>query len=538
VTSSPPAQASITASPATTTPAVGHTYLDVGAVRIQTYLARSRHLWGRRGASAVLAEICRPDSVDDLARELSADLPVTVRRNDEAAEVDGVVSVIIEPAAGTTTAAPDPDGLPRRVAERIAAWMSRELPGLQLEAHAAGGADYITARRALARMPVLEWLPAQLEYPPNELCSECGQDAAVADIVVVDRRQRVCADCYARRTWTQRGGQGPTRHPAVVYRRMADVGTDVGTFTVEARLLAALGIDSAVDDFGDLASLSRRRRGNHLATIAADGNALGAFFAAVKDRVAAPAVGAEPPRQGRELLGSLSRDVATTTWEALLAATAEVFDRGGGDEFVPVTPHISGGDDLLVSVTADRTWRFVLTLLQAFGGLTAPSPLTTAAVRLGLDPPTLSAGVVISHASLPFGQQVTLSAELLEQAKTAVSGHGFSVAWLDTTRDGSRPVEGRQPLMLTELMTWKPGLDRLAGLPQSTLHGLRREIDTGDARYAQQRLRSRLRRQEPAAADAVRAFLDCAGDNLLSADWHAAECVRVLQAGLSLAMWW
>jgi hypothetical protein len=528
------AEAPVTTSPATEATALRRTYLDVGAVRIQTYLARSRHLWGRRGASAVLAEICRPDSVDELSEELSSELGAKIRRNDEAANIDGVIAVIVEPAGGDTTAAPDSDDLAPRVAERIAARMSRYLPGLRVEAYVAHGPDYVTARQgAHAGMPVFEWLSAQLEYPPNELCSECGQDAAVGDIQVVDKTLRVCADCHARRTWNRRGGTGPTRHPAVVYRETADV----GTFTVEARLLDALDVASAVDDFGDLAALSRHRRRNHLATIAADGNALGAFFAEAKARTAAQVGDAALAREGIALLRGLSETVAATTWQALVAATREVFDPNN-EQHPPVIPHIAGGDDLLVSVTADRTWPFVLTLLQAFGGAHTTSPLAAAAARLGLEAPTLSAGVVISHASLPFGQQVTLSAELLEQAKTAVAGHGFSVAWLDTTWDGSRPVAGRQPLTLAELEAWKPGLDRLATLPQSALHGLQREMDTGDERYAHQRLRSRLRRQEPEVADAVRDFLDCAGDNLLGASWHARECLRVLRAALSLVRWW
>jgi hypothetical protein len=524
----------VTAPPASQAAENCRTYLDVGAVRIQTYLGRSRHLWGRRGASAVLAEICRPDSVDALCAELSGKSPVPVRRNDEAAEIDGVIAVILEPADGGGRQASDPDDVASLVAERIAAWMCRVLPGLRLEAYVASGPDYVTARSGQQRlMPVFEWLPAQLEYPPTALCQECGQDAAVVDIRVVHDDLRVCVDCRARRTWTDRGGIGPTRHPAVVYRKS----TDVGTFTVEARLLEALGQDRAVDDFGHLASLSSRRRQNHLATLAADGNALGAFFAAAQRRIATPMEDTAHPVVKVELLRRLSQTVTTNTWAALLAATRSVFDPNTDDR-LPVIPHIAGGDDLLVSVTADRTWRFVRTLLREFGGTSTTSPLATAAAELELAPPTLSVGVVISEASLPFGQQVTLSTELLEQAKAAVAGADFSVAWLDTTWDGTRPVVGRRPLTLDELEAWAPAVERLAMLPQSARHGLLREMDTGDESYAHQRLRSRLRRQEPEVVDAVRAFLDCAGDNLLAADVQAGECLRVLRAGLSLARWW
>lgn len=357
----------------------------------------------------------------------------------------------------------------------------------------------------------------------------------MATVRITDEDWRLCADCHARRTWAEKdwpARHGPTRRRAVV---TGSAGMVVGTFTVERRLMDALGVTVAVNDFGHLASLTRRGHPNHLATIAADGNALGAFFAGARAAISARADQGEATGTDRTALRTLSCDVAETTWQALLAATTEVYELD--DEHLPVIPHILGGDDVLVSVTADRAWRFVRRLLAAFAGDAVTSRLAAAATLLELQPPTLSVGVVISHASLPFGQQVTLSAALLEQAKQAVGGHGFSVAWLDTTAEGVSPLRHRRPLTEPELSAWAPGLDALAGLLASTREALRREIATGDAGHAQQRLKARLRRHEPEVAKAVSTFLNGTGPNLLQA-WKAEECVRVLSAGLSLARWW
>lgn len=513
------------------------TYLDVAAVRIQAYLGRSRHLWGRRGASAVLTEMSKTTEIERLAAIWSTELGTTVTPNAEAPEVDGVISLTLADPASA-----------ERVATTVAKWLSAVLPGIHLVARLSGGMGYVRSRATEGAVtPILEWLPAQLEYPPTRLCKECGQDAAVATLQIGDQQLPACADCAARRTWTEHEWsvrQGPTRRPAVVRRNLAGGGkpdqwVDLGTFTVENRLLDAFGVEAAVGDFAELAALGRHRQGNHLATVAADGNALGVFFKAAERTVTEREQRGEATPEDRTVLASLSQAVAATTWDALRVATSAVFDASAGEP-LPVIPHVLGGDDVLVSVTADRAWRFVRHLLTGFTSTAdgSPSLLAAAATQLRLPPPTLSAGVVISHASLPFGQQVSLAGELLEQAKHAVRGQEHSVTWLDTTSEGTSPLPDRRALTLEQLSRWAPGLDQLTGIPASAQHALLREVDTADPVLAQQRVRGRLRRQEPAVVDAVLAFLDAAGDSLLAEESNAEECVRALRGGLSLARWW
>ncbi|MGL5824039.1 MAG: Cas10/Cmr2 second palm domain-containing protein [Nocardioides sp.] len=495
----------------TALPALEKAYLDVGAVRIQSYLGRSRHLWGRSGASALLAAETRPEALQGI--DFAG---ATVSPNPESPTVDGVVSVVLD----------SPEQI-SPVAHRLAAHLSAALPGIHLVARAASAVDYIGAHaRMAATDPVLEWLPAPFEWPLAARCQECGLDAVTTTLTIVDEQIEACADCAARRA-------GPTRHPAVVTRTaQATDGTGQrtpGRFTVEHWLLDQTEA-SATLDFSDLAGLGDDGRGNHLATISADGNALGKLFSEAR-RIAG-----DDPNQVR-VLGELAHLVTETTKQALLVATQAVYDPSRDDK-LPVVPHVRGGDDVLVSVPAERCWPFVRALLRGFGSGTPPADkLAATLAQLGLEPPTLSAGVVICQSSLPFGQQVSLCEELLREAKARVHGHGYSVAWLDTTWDGLRPVDERTALTLDELHARHEGLTQLAGIGKSARQVFAREIDTADLSYARQRMQSRLKRQDPEVSAAVRNYLHSCHPNPL-VEWKAPEMVRAMRDGLSLARWW
>lgn len=485
------------------------TYLDLGAVRIQSYLARSRHLWGRRGASFLLAEHSHADWISELSSELEPG--TTLQPNDEAASVDGVISLIVDPPERAAD-----------VAHCLARALTRRLPGLQLEARAAAGASYVAAYQQMKEgEALLEWLPAPFEFPTTRRCDECGENAVIGVRTPAGGQEvRLCADCTSRH-------DGISRMSSALKR--ADASS--GTFAVEYELLEHFGA-TATDDFGELASLGPGDRRNHLATIAADGNALGRLFAAARDRLAE---GADDP----EALKELSKSVKQTMREALIQATAAVYD-SDRDEHLPVVPHVLGGDDVLVSVSAPVAWPFVRALLTAFRDSEPARHLAQIAQRVDLPAPTLSAGVVLSHASLPFGQQVELAERLLRAAKTHVCGEGYSAGWLDVTWDGPRPVPGRRAMTLQELLDGAAGLDALARVPASARQALARELDTPDPGYAQRRVTSRLARQEPDVSRDVRTYLDSRARHLLEPHLPGKpeEMVRVLRDGLSLSRWW
>lgn len=84
--------------PADETAAPVRHYLDVAAVRIQDWLGRTPDLKFRRGASVLLSEATAPDA-------WKGRLPAGAAWNDEAGNVDGVVSLVVDDNADSTDVA-------------------------------------------------------------------------------------------------------------------------------------------------------------------------------------------------------------------------------------------------------------------------------------------------------------------------------------------------------------------------------------------------------------------------------------------------
>ncbi|MGH3168985.1 MAG: Cas10/Cmr2 second palm domain-containing protein [Trebonia sp.] len=251
-----------------------------------------------------------------------------------------------------------------------------------------------------------------------------------------------------------------------------------------------------------------------MATVYADGNAIGALF----DRIA----GHGDPR----LKERASEAISKATREALRAATDAVLgaDRG---EPLPVIPHIVGGDDLLVSVVADRAWRFTIAYLDAFGTRAREIP---GAPRELFDPvpPTASAGLVLAHAKFPFRRAAELAADRLRAAKREFRGASPAIAWLDVTRDGERPPADRHAWTLENLCGLDGALAALrTDVEPSGRAVLERLVDVTQPAVSLARLREHARRLDRAGV--VEPFL--AGPD------PAAATARMADA-LSVARWW
>jgi hypothetical protein len=105
------------------------TYLDVAVVRIQSYLARTPKLRGRRGASALLAHELMWERVKPALGE-------SATSNPEAGAVDGVISLILKSGAD-----------PQEVARWAFAALREQLPAAELRAVWGGGETYAEAVR-------------------------------------------------------------------------------------------------------------------------------------------------------------------------------------------------------------------------------------------------------------------------------------------------------------------------------------------------------------------------------------------------------
>lgn len=502
------------------------TYVDVGAVRIQHYVSRTPRLKGQRGASAWLCDATSPEYVGQLlADDLAAGGPLAVpgiEVNPEAGEADGIVSVRFP-------AGPDP----APVAEELAAWLRLRLPAIELAAWWGSGHSYLEVYRDHEKArwderPDAHWsfesLPPPGDFPPLATCEECRADPVVATIDIHEASGlRVCLDCRARYKdrYRRRGLARIAARDAHDDHQEDDPERDLPVYWEEVKLADELGrhpVRGTVRDFNELARLgSEATSRNHVATMYADGNKIGDFF----KRIAAYG---DPGLKERA-----SAAVSAATRAALLEATSAVTDAEGtgARARLPVIPHIVGGDDVVVSVTADRAWRFAITYLEAFGRRMA----SIEGVPPGLlepIPPSASAGLVFAHAKFPFRRALELAGDQMRAAKQEFHGEFPAIGWLDVTRDGERPPAGVSPWPLTDLTELS---DAVLALRQqvepSGRATLGRLIDVARPVLSVARVREHARRLEREAV---------LGPFLASGD-PAVDVGRVAGA-LALARWW
>lgn len=469
------------------------TFVDVAAVRIQSYLGRTTDLKGRRGASAWLSHASHRAVLPAWVATAVADagLPVTVEVNREAGEADGLIPLRI-PA--------EPAEAAEAVARAVIAALRQRLPGIWLEARWATGDSYLEAYRIMHKTGTggrLDAFPPLPDLPMLVTCERCRVDPAVAAIDLHEKRDvPVCADCEAR--YTDR------------YRRPGLWRGDVPV-SAESDLLDALSLTprQVVQEFDELAELGETTGNrNHLATIHIDGNGLGALF----DQIARHGSG--------DLKARVSERVSAATRAALADATAAVLDDTPGR--VPVIPHLVGGDDVLVTVVADRAWRFTTTYLREFAN--RMRTIDGLAEHLGDGQPvTASAGLVFTHVRSPFRRAVELAGEALRKAKKDHKGREAAVAWLDVTRDGEQPPPHRAAWTSGALADLAPALTTLAEVAPAGRAVLERLIDPARPALSAARLREHARRLD--RDDVLDPFLTHGGP-------------AAVADALSLVRWW
>lgn len=436
-------------------------YLDIGAKRIQAYLARTPKLKGRRGASALLDHA-------DLVRATESAWQGHAQLNREGKQTDGVLSLQFAHSDVT-------DAVVDEVVARSAAFLQRLAPGAEWEIRVRRAETYRAALRAseaadragqellAAGEQRLVPVPAAAsEVPVVRFCEYCGVDPAVLRRRVEPGSKdetALCADCSCRL------GEGGNRTD----RRNWGARTAPGGLGAEKALVA--GVSQRLDrslrivaEFADLAALGRGDA-NHLCTVFVDGNRFGDLFASLKDTDVS--------------LHDLSTQLATAVTDALVAATAHVTTNA--DQSLPVVPHLIGGDDLLATVTADRAWDFTLAFLDDYHRRTADlaahySSLTGRPVPT----PTASAGLVFAHTAFPFASALDLAEEALRRAKTARRALEPAVCWVDVTEDGPALPDDRTAPTVTALEAGRAVLDALTRLPASGLAQLARVADQPD----------------------------------------------------------
>ncbi|WP_416976972.1 Cas10/Cmr2 second palm domain-containing protein [Streptomyces sp. T028] len=407
---------------------VRHVYVDFGAVRIQQYLTRTPGLRGHRAASNSLARATAEAAIARVAEGLA-------EINPEAGTADGVISLRM-PA--TETAGDDPAERVRRLQDRVFAHLRSVLPGAEFHSVWGEGESYLAVHAhvlqpRLRRGRVRHDLPPVAEFPLAVPCRMCHIDPAVGSEPVPDGKLALCLDCSMRNVPRSQTVADP--------------------LTPEGQLLREIGLKPAPEDFAGLAALgSSESGGNHLATVAVDGNAFGAFFTALADESAGDA-------RLRGAKATISAALSAATRSALAHAALEL-PLTVEHERLCLVPHVVGGDDVLVSLPAEQAWRFTLTFLAEFTRLVRQETgeVLDRLNRLRrnrpeqpeLEAPTASAGIVFAHASHPMNLLVESAGQRLSEAKRAFGGRMASVQWLDITADGPEPP-AHPPLALSVL---------------------------------------------------------------------------------------
>jgi hypothetical protein len=409
-----------------------------------------------------------------VAAALPSGLTGLAEANPDAGQVDGVISLRL-------TAHPpgERDRIVQDVTDAVLNGLRDQFPGAELEAVVGAGESYLVARVAemvprRARGEARVDLPAPPEFPLAQPCRLCHTDPAAALRPVPGERkpQAICPDCAQRlehdrqaRTGQRRGEQGASAES----RLQSVIGCPEAPGTLQDLARCTLRDDAqAPDDNGlgaerldgtagqsggrgatspghrDGPAASDGTRGTQLATVYVDGNAIGAFFGALAS-AASSAAEADELRQAKE---TISVKLAEATVDALELATQTVMDDTGRKGPLLVVPHVVGGDDILVSLPADRAWTFTLTYLEMFQdlleGATGPVlrllPEPPAGHQRPM-PPTASAGIVFAHSTYPMNLVVELAEERLIRAKRATGGAACSIDFVDVTADGPQGTD-------------------------------------------------------------------------------------------------
>lgn len=430
-------------------------FVDISAVRIQEWLARTPDLKFRRGASILLRETTARG-------EREKRLPAGAGWNDEAGSVDGVVSLVMADDAQDRAAA----------AREVAGDMRRRMPSLYIQAVEGRGRTYVEAYEGMARARrdgdlLIDLPPAPAEVMVAKPCDQCRSATAVHEKIVIiegEPTRDLCEDC--RQRFDAAGGTKGDRaaRSPEPERRMKEA------LEPEPHNLRVKGFS---DHFAAMAEGGRFRKNDaatQVALIAADGNRVGDFLHRVAERAVT--------KKGRVVVDK--RDIVRLIDDATIGALADaVAGRFGGWERPHVLAHIAGGDDLLISVPAPDAWLFTQTLLASFGEKTSEEVKKWQA-DVG-DAPTLSAGLVFAHKMHPFSDLVRMAGAELANAKKHGDGKA-AVSFLDLTADGDRSPGQREPVTLAYLDRHAGHLAGIEKIPRSRRESLLALLRRGDQR--------------------------------------------------------
>ncbi|SEF89859.1 hypothetical protein SAMN02982929_00963 [Saccharopolyspora kobensis] len=394
----------------------------------------------------MIREATDPDEVE----RLLAGWEEVVERCNEAGHIDGVIPLRMHTDDGDVIG---------RVEEHIVRGLRQRLPAAALRTTQRSGTTWLDAQTG-AIQAEHEWPPMVSEWPPGKLCDWCLAWPASKQLVVGagdDRERRaLCLDCQLRE---EHAGYATSSREDLAPSTERDLLEQWEKRHPERPM-------TVPDTFEALAVLGEEHDNTHVATVHADGNAIGTLRKAISKAMA----------EGRGTGFNLPAAIEHATWSALVDA----LDATTHPDTVtlPVIAHLVGGDDLLISLPAHRAWEFTHTLQSRFTTYLAQSLADAGLQQIAA--PTISSAVVFHHRQSPLSQAADLAAELLKSAKKRYRGRAAALAWQDITRDGPQPLRDREALRLDTMHDSWSALDMLASCSASSLANLAGLARDGD----------------------------------------------------------
>ena len=390
-------------------------YIDIGAQRIQTWISKPVKLKYVKGGSIRLSEETDDQEIKRwLEGEGIHDFVVA----EEAGNIDGIVVLKSNNSKIAATRADE-------VAYKLLLYLNDRLPGIEwagwrcfassfLDAYSRGEQKKVDKRYSLE--------PSTMEFVGFSLCEGCKAEPAVRSIGHV--QENLGPDCASRFGNSEMDDE---RREKEVDPRWKNYRGD----WLESDRGWPQDFTELAERVGNVANKNKIR--NHVATVCADGNRVGALF---------KELGNYPALADFKLKAIRLLDEATR--KAVQDAALEV-----QQEDIIILPHYIGGDDILISVTADEAWNFAVAMIEKFENLKEEYRKILERVnvkdidgdsmgklRNSINDISLGVGLVFSHASYPFYECRQKAEEALSYAKKQYKGERSAICWMDLTEGG------------------------------------------------------------------------------------------------------
>ena len=419
-------------------------YVDIGVVRIQEYINRTSGSDGhvlrrRRGASRMVADVTRVESVIATFADETGALHESwqLGRNTETYDTEGVAHLKL--VAGASA-----DRTVQEVVAVLLGQVRHGAPQAYLRASWAQAESYARALPLLkaalrgehpAEAGASDVLPPARDEVLSARCTSCGRAPASLG--------EYCQDCVRR-------------------EQLGSRGIDDATLSPQDEALVTLSNQwPKIVQAGDLSKLARlpgrtapgqggSGKLNHLATIYADGNNVGALFRSISGDL----------DRAKVVSAALNRTTKSSGHAALADLLSAIYGPAPtpGPYVLPGEVTTLAADDVLITVPASYGWRFVLTLVDSFNEAIARE----LGDSFNQSMPSLTAGITFHHCKLPIEEAVSTAFGVMRQAKDACRGTQSAIGWADLT--AADPVRTRE---FTWFRDHNDDLSKVAGMPHS-----------------------------------------------------------------------